>query len=155
MPAGRRRQGAIDVTSRQPPVSRDPGALGLTEDELNAWAERERQRREAWLQGPTAEERAAHARQEYERRLAELEGRDAGSPERARGRHLRPREARLAAEGALSLLRRWSRLGYAELLRAGREWEEDGGATRRRRVPLDDDPAERSEGPASGKQSDD
>ena len=57
----------------------------------------------------------------------ELEGRDAGSPERARGRRLHPHEARLAAEGALSLLRRWSRLGYAELLRAGREWEGTAG----------------------------
>ena len=51
-----------------------------------------------------------------------------------------PREAQLAAEGAMSLLVRWSRQGFAELVRAGREWEEEVSTpNRRRRVPIDDD----------------
>ena len=57
----------------EPPV--DPMALEPTDAELDAWAERERKRREAWLKGPTADERAAYARRVRERRLMELEAR--------------------------------------------------------------------------------
>ena len=35
------------------------------------------------------------------------------------------REAQLAAEGAMSVLYRWSRRTFAELVKAGREWEEE------------------------------
>ena len=50
------------------------------------------------------------------------------------------RESQLAAEGAMTLLYRWSRRTMAELIRAGREWEEETSLpNRRRRVPLDDE----------------
>ena len=50
------------------------------------------------------------------------------------------REGQLAAEGAMTLLYRWSRRTMAELIRAGREWEEETSLpNRRRRVPLDDE----------------
>ena len=38
------------------------------------------------------------------------------------------------------MLYRWSRKTFAELVRAGRDWEEETAMpSRRRRVPLDDD----------------
>jgi hypothetical protein len=128
--------GARSAEAPDGPIQIDP-----TEDEIREWAERERKRREAWLNGPSAEERAAFARRERERRLAELpeepEANEAGhwrSPRRYR------RETQLVAEGAMSLLWRWSRRGLAELVRAGREWEEESAqSTTRRRVPLDDE----------------
>ena len=50
------------------------------------------------------------------------------------------RETQLAAEGAVALLYRWSRRTFAELVRAGREWEEETSLpNRRRRVSLDDE----------------
>ena len=43
-------------------------------------------------------------------------------------------------EGAMSLFYRFSRRTYAELIKAGREWEEETALpSRRRRVPLDDE----------------
>jgi hypothetical protein len=128
--------------------------------EVDAWAERERKRREGWLSGPTAEERAAWIQGERERRLASL--RSAPAPDatglvRRAQRSLR--EAQLAAEGAMSLLwrgleaggpvgfpaglvRKWSRRGMEVLVRAGQEWEEEMAQPSRgpnRRVPLDED----------------
>jgi hypothetical protein len=50
------------------------------------------------------------------------------------------RETQLAAEGAMAVLYRWSRRTFAELVKAGREWEEDTALPRaRRRVSMDDD----------------
>ena len=146
------------MASGQTTVTDDPIGLEPTEAELEEWAERERKRREAWLRGPTEAERAEFARRERDRRLAELEGHPAGSraAERARLMRLYPREAQLAAEGAMSLLMKWSRHGFAELVRAGREWEEEfGESAARRRVPLDEqEGAEPEAGPSSSRISD-
>ena len=50
------------------------------------------------------------------------------------------REGQLAAEGAVALMYRFSRRTLAELVRAGREWEEETSLpTRRRRVSMDDE----------------
>jgi hypothetical protein len=50
------------------------------------------------------------------------------------------REGQLAAEGAAAVLYRWSRRTFADLVRAGREWEEETSLPNvRRRVSLDDD----------------
>ena len=50
------------------------------------------------------------------------------------------REAQLAAEGAMNVIYRWSRRTFADLVKAGREWEEDTALPRaRRRVPMDDE----------------
>ena len=50
------------------------------------------------------------------------------------------REGQLAAEGAVSLCTRGRGTSTHELVKAGREWEEETAMpTRRRRVPFDDD----------------
>jgi hypothetical protein len=126
-----------DGASGAPSATEEAISLDPTEAELEEWADQERRRRAAWLNGPTPEERAIFARQERERRLADLGG---TSRDRfRRGLHY-PREAQLAAEGAMSILLRWSRRTMAELVEAGREWEDElSGPRRRSRVPLDDD----------------
>ena len=50
------------------------------------------------------------------------------------------REGQLAARARSRLFYRFSRRTFAELVKAGREWEEDTALpSRRRRVPLDDE----------------
>jgi hypothetical protein len=122
-------------------VMDEPGVPEPTQAEIDAWAARERQRREAWLNGPSEEERAAYAQQLRQRRLAEAfdEGEHRLEETVRTGLHY-GREAQLAAEGAVTLFYRWSRRTMAELVRAGREWEEDTALPRmRRRVSMDDD----------------
>jgi len=116
-------------------------ALEPSPAELDAWAEHERARRQAWLDGPDEEERAAYAQRVRQRRLAEAfdEGEFRIEESMRRGLHY-GREAQLAAEGAMTLLYRWSRRTFAELVKAGREWEEETALPRaRRRVPMDDE----------------
>ena len=119
----------------------DNGAeLEPTQAEIDAWVAKERERRQAWLNGPTPEEREAYALHLRQRRLADTfdEG-EAMLTDRVRTRYALGREAQLAAEGALALLYRFSRRTYAELVRAGREWEEETSLPRRRRrVSMDD-----------------
>jgi hypothetical protein len=124
-------------------------ALDPTPAELEAWVASERRRREAWLKGPTADEQAAYAQRVRDERLAELQGPDARLTDRMRQMKVYPREAQLAAEGAMSLLLKWSRQGFAELVRAGRAWEEEVSEPRRRRVPIDDEPASSGDAPSS------
>ena len=116
--------------------------LDPTPEEIDAWAQRERKRREEWLQGPDDDERVAFARRVRQRRIARLY-RDPGEIdafELAREMARYPREAQLAAEGAMSLLWRWYRHRMADFVEAGREWEEGSAKpARRRRVRLDDD----------------
>jgi hypothetical protein len=115
--------------------------LEPTQAEIDDWAAREKQRREAWLKGPTDDERAAYARRLRQRRLAEAfdEGEHRIEESVRMGLHY-GRDAQLAAEGAATVLYRWSRRTMAELIRAGREWEEETALpNRRRRVPLDDE----------------
>ena len=118
----------------------DP-ALEPSPEEIDAWAERERARRQAWLAGPNEDERAEYAAHLRQRRLAEAfdEG-EAMLQERMRQGLRYSREAQLAAEGAMSLFFRWSQRTFAELVKAGREWEEDTNLPRiPRRVRMDDD----------------
>jgi len=123
-----------------PATSPQADVAGPTQAEIDDWAERERKRREAWLSGPTEEEREEYARRERERRQAEASGSAARAAELARLSRRYARDSQLLAEGAVSLMTRWSRRGIAELIRAGREWEEEatkpGG---KRRIRLDDD----------------
>jgi hypothetical protein len=118
----------------------EPDLAGPTQAEIDAWAERERKRREAWLSGPTTAEREAYAQRERERREAAATGAAARAAELARQSRRYARDSQLAAEGAFMLMSRWSRRAFAELTRAGREWEEETtkpGA--KRRIRLDDD----------------
>jgi hypothetical protein len=140
-------------------VTNEPMLLEPGEAEVDAWAERERKRREGWLSGPTAEERAAWVQGERDRRLASLRPEPApGTTGLVRRAQHSLREAQLAAEGAMSLVwkgleaegpvgypaglfRRWSRRGMEVLVRAGQEWEEEMAQPGRgpsRRVPSDD-----------------
>ena len=120
----------------------DNGAeLEPTQDEIDAWVAKERERRQAWLNGPTPEEREAYALRLRQRRLADTfdEGEAMLTDSVRRGMRL-GREGQLAAEGAVALLYRYSRRTLAELVRAGREWEEETSLpTRRRRVSMDDE----------------
>jgi len=141
-----------DAATMEPGTSAAPGdaasqasenlaALEPSEAEIDEWAARERKRREQWLNGPTAEERAQYAHRVRQRRVAETF--DQGEARIAEGVRMGVRygrETQLAAEGAMTLLYRWSRRTLAELVRAGREWEEETSLpNRRRRVSLDDE----------------
>ena len=123
------------------PVTDGPAPGEPSQAEIDAWAAEERARREAWLQGPTPEERAAYAKRLRQRRLADTfdTGEQMIDEWSRRGLRL-GREGQLAAEGAVALLYKFSRRTFAELVKAGREWEEETALpTRRRRVPLDDE----------------
>ena len=118
----------------------DP-SLEPSQAEIDAWVEREKARRKAWLAGPSEEERADYASHLRRRRLAEaFDDGELMIQERMRQGIRYSREAQLAAEGAMSVLYRWSRQTFAELVKAGREWEEDTALPQaRRRVQMDDE----------------
>jgi hypothetical protein len=109
--------------------------------EIEAWAEQERARRQAWLAGPNDAERAAYASRLRRRRLAEaFDDGEEMLHDRVRQGLRYSREAQLAGEGAINLLYRWSRRTFADLVKAGREWEEDTDLPRMpRRVRMDDE----------------
>ena len=122
-----------DQTSDEP--------VEVSQAEIDAWAERERERRAEWLKGPTPDEREAYARQVRSRRISAAfdEGEQRISDTMRTGVRM-GREGQLAAEGAAALLYRWSRRTFADLVRAGREWEEETTLPNvRRRVSLNDD----------------
>jgi hypothetical protein len=126
------------VTDPGQPIVAEP-----TDAEIEEWATRERARREAWLNGPSPEERAEFARQERRRRLTGATGEREFVAERLFWKiGSYGRETQLAAEGAASLLYRWSRRSLDELVQAGRDWEEHAlESIDRRRIPMDDEDA--------------
>jgi len=136
----------VDMTGSTVQASEDAvtdKAEGIepTQAEIDAWVAKERERRQAWLNGPTPEEREAYALRLHQRRLADTfdEGEAMLTDSVRRGMRL-GREGQLAAEGAVALLYRYSRRTLAELVRAGREWEEETSLPiRRRRVSMDDE----------------
>ena len=141
----RQRRVAADDTERAPRSEAgsgvDPVMLEPTEAELDDWAARERERRQAWVNGPTADERAEWAHRERRRRLSHLsdEDREAVIAEWTRHMVRYPREMQLAAEGMASLFYQWSRRQMADFVRAGRDWEDQFARTGRRgRVRIDE-----------------
>ena len=129
------------VQASEDAVTDKAEALEPTQAEIDAWVAKERERRQAWLNGPTPEEREAYALRLRQRRLADTfdEGEAMLTDSVRRGMRL-GREGQLAAEGAVALLYRYSRRTLAELVRAGREWEEETSLPiRRRRVSMDDE----------------
>jgi hypothetical protein len=129
------------VEASEDAMTDEAAGLEPTQAEIDAWVARERERRQAWLNGPSADEREAYSRRLRQRRLAEAF--DEGEARIADGVRLGVRygrETQLAAEGAMTVLMRWSRQTFADMVRAGREWEEETSLpNRRRRVPLDDE----------------
>ena len=122
-------------------VADDANAIEPTQAEIDEWVAREKERRQAWLNGPTETERMEYAQRLRQRRLAEAfdEG-EARIAESLRLGMRYGRETQLAAEGAMALFYRFSRRTMTELIRAGRDWEEETTIpNRRRRVPLEDD----------------
>ena len=129
------------VQASEDAVTEKTEGLEPTQAEIDAWVAKERERRQAWLNGPTPEEREAYALRLHQRRLADTfdEGEAMLTDSVRRGMRL-GREGQLAAEGAVALLYRYSRRTIAELVRAGREWEEETSLPiRRRRVSMDDE----------------
>lgn len=119
----------------------DDTAVEPTQAEIDEWAAKEKARRQAWLAGPTDEEREAYAKRIKNRHFSEMFDESEHRVEETvrRGLHY-GRESQLAAEGAVSLAYTWSRHFFKELVKAGREWEEETAMpSRRRRVPFDDD----------------
>src|SRR4051812_11896693 len=118
----------------QPEGAKEPAvSLGIepSQAETEAWEAHERQRREAWLRGRRMGVREATVR---------LPAPDPEVALVAAQRYMR--ECQLAAEGAISLLFKTSaRDVLDQLVRAGREWEEEytSQPVRRRRVGLDTD----------------
>ncbi len=129
------------VEASEDAMTDEAAGLEPTQAEIDAWVARERERRQAWLNGPSPEERDAYARRLRQRRLAEAF--DEGEARIADGVRMGVRygrETQLAAEGAMTVLLRWSRRTFADMVRTGREWEEETSLpNRRRRVPLDDE----------------
>jgi hypothetical protein len=104
-------------------------SLQPSDAEIEAWAARERERRQQWLAGPSPEQAAVAVGHERERGEAEL-GRayerwdPEFDPARLAQRFLRTTQ--LVAEGAVSLLLHVSVRDVRErLVHAGLEWEEE------------------------------
>jgi hypothetical protein len=127
-------------------------SLGPTVAETEAWAEKVRLRRQAWVDGPTEEEKQEWQRRERARRIARMEGEaESGScngdsarfdpyEERRRLQARYMREVRLATEGVGALFATLPFRALAELVVAGREWEEGFlRPARRRWIPFNDD----------------
>ncbi|HEY6569713.1 MAG TPA: hypothetical protein VIZ22_05455 [Candidatus Limnocylindrales bacterium] len=130
-----------DATSTKQAVAADDElAAEPTQAEIDAWVAKERARRKAWLEGPSDDERAAYAQRLKSRRLGQVFDDGEHMIDETMRRGLRyGREGQLAVEGGLSLMYTWSRHFFAELVKAGREWEEETAMpSRRRRVPFDD-----------------
>lgn len=135
-----------------------PDELEPTREEVDAWAERERKRREAWLQGPDEEERYEWARRERGRRWARAAYGSGFAPpstfawglppivppvdpselDRIEARYIR--DTQLALEGTILSLWRLPFRIFASATQAGRVWEEEQRLrTPRQRVPFYDD----------------
>jgi hypothetical protein len=131
--------------------------LGPSDAEIDAWAQDERERREAWLRGPTQAQRAEWAARERVRRTVErsLPGRaprSAAAEPRWFLMQRYAREAQLAAEGVVSLALSLSvRDVFDQLVQAGREWEDEYASRPvRRRIPLGNEAPEAASGSGGG-----
>jgi len=112
-------------------------AVEPSDEEVEAWAERVRKRRQAWVDGPTEEEKHEWLRRERIRRMARMEfgreeppgnGASGGYDhygERSRIQQRYMRDLRLAAEGLGVMMVTFPFRALAELVATGQEWEED------------------------------
>jgi hypothetical protein len=120
----------------------DPGEDLVSKSDIESWAERERQRRRAWLEGPTDAERDEWAdleRRRRRRRRSLTDEDDVAEGRRIADRWQRDAELVLAGIAGRLFESPFSLLGY--LAREGRDFEEEFEVRRRRRrrVPTDDE----------------
>jgi hypothetical protein len=104
----------------------------LTDDEAELWAEREKKRRKAWLDGPSEEEK----REWLESRRRSERDSSTDSEDIDEGRRIANRWQRdigWALTGLASRLIDYRYGVLGNLVREGREWEEEYRAARRRR----------------------
>ena len=131
----------------------EPGmSLGPTEAEVDAWAERVRLRRQAWVDGPTEEEKHDWQLRERSRRAARMDFEPESGPgnggsirsdrydDRLRLQRRYAREVRLAAEGLGVMVATLPFRVLADLVVTGQEWEGDlMSPARRRWIPFRED----------------
>jgi len=102
-------------------------SLEPSEAEIEAWAARERERRQQWLRGPTAEQAAVAVIRERERREPErVRAYDTWEADVDAARLVQRllRTTQLVAEGTVSLLLRLSVRDVGKrLVQAGLDWE--------------------------------
>ena len=108
----------------------DPAdSLAPSEAEIEAWAARERTRRQQWLSGPTPEQAAVAASREregVEPDFVPAHRKHVSDMDAARLVQRSMRTAQLAAEGAMSLLLHVSLTDVRQrLVQAGLDWEEE------------------------------
>jgi hypothetical protein len=99
--------------------------LPPTEEEINAWAEQERSRRQAWLEGPTQDEMQRWIRRESGGEWEDLRNAPVVESELLDAADRLLREADLAAKGSLVALARAPLAIWSYLIRSGRMFEEE------------------------------
>ena len=113
-------------------IDRFDDDIGPTPDEIEAWAERERRRRQSWVEGPTDRERLSWARH---KRMRRLERDRVGEANWREPRTRSGREFQLAAQGAAAEFLAFPFRLFDLLVESGRQFER----APRRRPDLDDD----------------
>jgi hypothetical protein len=121
---------------------------GPSDDEVDAWADRERERRREWADGPTEHEKLLWARQERIRRAraagasapggSATRSADDGDERLRRARRFR-RDARRLALGSFATLLDLPFLTASSLVSVGRDVERGVDGPSSRRVPFGDD----------------
>jgi hypothetical protein len=101
---------------------------GPTDEEVDAWAEHERKRRERWLAGPTEREKSAWARQHRTRTRRRVDSYydSSGEPDIDPTVRRFWRENELATKGVLDYFYNGPLYVWSRLVRAGRNLEEEG-----------------------------
>jgi hypothetical protein len=128
------------ATPRAPEMETDTDIV--SEKEMELWAEREKRRRKAWLEGPTEEEKRDWAERERRRRTPHTGS--IGEEDLDEGRRVADRWQRDIGWAVAGLASRMIDSRYAllgNLVREGRQREDEYQASRprRRRVYSDDD----------------
>jgi hypothetical protein len=124
--------------------SSDDPYFGIPKTEVDAWAERERERRRRWVEGPSEDERREWAARQSRRRPRPDSDRHADDDDVEEGRRVADR---LQHDAALALVGVANRLAEApyrllgDLVRSGRSWEDEflSPGRRRRRVRYRDE----------------
>jgi hypothetical protein len=124
--------------------SSDDPYYGIPKTEVDAWAERERERRRRWVEGPSEDERREWAARQHRRRRWLDTDPHSNEDDVEEGRRVADR---LQHDAALALVGVANRLAEApyrilgDLVRAGRSWEDEfmSPGRRRRRVRYRDE----------------